>query len=183
MSARSLCCLAALCGLMITARGAVAAITTNDTTHDFARYQIILDHAPFGAMAGPSTDIKQPGFSERFTFVGTAKLSDDEPLLAIILDKEGNHVYFKGEGESVGAATVLKIEKDPKAPANTKLVLKQGLEVATLVMDGKGAGAGAPPGSPGVPGQPPQPGQPAQPGQPPIPGQPGIRRVPFRRGG
>jgi len=69
---------------------------------------------------------------------------------------------------------VVKIEKDEKAGA--KLVLKQGLEVATLVMDGKSAAAAPAPGAPSAPGQP------ASPGQPPIPG-PGVRRVPFRRGG
>jgi hypothetical protein len=176
MSTRSSCRLAALCGLVIALCG-TAARATDDATHDFARYQVILDHAPFGAMAGPSVDIQQPSFSARYTFVGMAKLSDNEPLQAIILDKEGNHVYFKGEGEDVGTAgaVVLKIEKDEKAGA--KLVLKQGLEVATLIMDGKSAGTASAPGSPGAAGQPPQPGQ------PPIPGQPGVRRVPFRRGG
>jgi hypothetical protein len=160
---------------VIAVNGATAHAAT-DATHDFARYQVILDHAPFGAMAGPSTDTQQPPFSARFTFVGTVKLSDNEPLQAIILDKEGNHVYFKGEGEDVGTAVVVKIEKDDKGGA--KLVLKQGLEVATLVMDGKSAGTGPAPGSPAAAA-----GQPPQPGQPPIPGQPGVRRVPFRRGG
>jgi hypothetical protein len=176
MSALSSRCLAVLCGLVIAVCGTVAG-ATDDATHDFARYKVILDHEPFGAMAGPSADIQQPGFSTRYTFVGMAKLSDNEPLQAIILDKEGNHVYFKGEGEDVGTAgtVVVKIEKDEKAGA--KLVLKQGLEVATLVMDGKSAGAAPAAGAPGAPGQP------AAPGQPPIPGQPGVRRVPFRRGG
>jgi hypothetical protein len=173
MSARSSCRRAALCGLVIAVNGATAHAAT-DATHDFARYQVILDHAPFGAMAGPSTDTQQPPFSARFTFVGTVKLSDNEPLQAIILDKEGNHVYFKAEGEDVGTVVVFKIDKDDKAGA--KLVLKQGLEIATLVMDGKSAGTAPGPGAPAAPGQPPPPGQ------PPIPG-PGVRRVPFRRGG
>jgi hypothetical protein len=173
MSARLSRRLAALCGLVVAVCGAVAR-ATDDATHDFARYKVILDHEPFGAMAGPSPDAQQPSFSARYTFVGMEKMSDDEPLLAIILDKEGNHVYFKGEGEDVGTAVVVKIEKDEKAGA--KLVLKQGLEVATLVMDGKSAGTAPAPGAPGAPGQPPQPGQPLIPG-------PGVRRVPFRRGG
>jgi hypothetical protein len=175
VSTHSLRCLAGLCGLMIAVFGTTTARAATDATHDFARYQVILDHAPFGAMTGPSPDAQQPPFSARFTFVGTAKLSDSEPLLAIVLDKEGNHVYFKGEGENIGTAVIVKIEKDEKT--QPKLVLKQGLEVATLVMDGKAAGTAAAPGAPSAPGQP------AQPGQPPIPGQPGIRRVPFRRGG
>jgi hypothetical protein len=148
-----------------------------DGTRDFARYQVILDRAPFGAMAGTAVDAQQPSFSTRFTFIGTAK-EGDKPLMAIVMDKEGNRVRFVAAGDKIGPVTVVKIEKVDKAPA--KLVLKQDLEVATLLMDSKGAGGGPslPPGA-GVPVP-----QMVQPGQPPIPGapQPGPRRIPFARG-
>ena len=142
-------------------------------TRDFSRYQIILDRAPFGKMGELPEDAQQPSFSTRFTFVGIASEGDDQPLLAIIQENDTKHVDFKAEGESIGAVKVVKIEKSENGP--TKLVLKQDLEVATLMLEAK-PGAGAARGSPG---------QPAQPGQPqsPMPIQPGVRRIPFRRGG
>jgi hypothetical protein len=143
-----------------------------DGTHDFARYQVILERAPFGAMAGTDANAPQPSFSTRFTWIGTAK-EDDKPLMAIILDKEGNHVHFVAEGDKIGLVTVVKIEKPAKAPA--KLLLRQDLEVATLTMESKvGSGAAPPAGAP----------QGAPPGQPSVPGvpQPGVRRIPFARG-
>jgi hypothetical protein len=148
-----------------------------DTTRDFSRYQIILDRAPFGKMDASADNPVQPGFSTRFTFVGIASEGDDQPLLAIIEENDTKHVDFKAEGESIGTVQVVKIEKSENGP--TKLVLKQDLEVATLVLEAK-AGSGSAAGS----GSPP-PGQPAQPGQPqmPMPIQPGVRRIPFRRGG
>jgi hypothetical protein len=163
---------ALLVALGMSVRG-LGAVRTTDTTHDFARYQIILDRAPFGAMNSSGADAPQPSFAARFTFVGTAKLSNDQPLLAIIADKEGNHIHFKAEGESIGPVTVVKIEKTDKGSA--KLVLKQQLEVATLLLESKPAVGGPAGGFP----------QPAQPGQPPAPGvpQPGVRRIPFVRGG
>jgi hypothetical protein len=160
---------AILTALAVSACGTVACAA--DETRDFNRYKIIIDRAPFGAMSGTGADVQQPPFSARFTFIGTVE-EDDQPLMAIILDKEGNHVHFKAEGESIGPVVVVKIEKAANAPA--KLVLKQALEVATLTMESKAASGGPPPAIP----------QPAQPGQPPIAGggQPGIRRIPFARG-
>jgi len=154
--------------------GGIKAYAT-DPAHDFTRYQIILDRAPFGAMSA-GADAAPPGFSTRYQFVGTAQVAINEPIMAIIIDKEGNRVYFKAEGDGLpGGANVVKIERADKAPA--KLVLKQGLETATLVLEPK---AGTAP----VPGAPAPAGQPGQPGQPPQPGsiQPGVRRIPFHRG-
>lgn len=170
MNRRAFRNLAAVCALAMSVCGTFARAT--DGTHDFARYKIILDRAPFGAMSGVTPEAQQPGFSTRFTFVGTAKLDDNQPLMAIILDKEGNHVHFKAEGESIGPVSIVKIEKADQAPA--KLVLKQGLEVATLLMESKAARGGPPIAFP----------QPPQPGQPPIAPNPdlGARRIPFARG-
>ena len=155
--------------LAISACGTV--VCAADEARDFSRYKIIVDRAPFGAVSGAGADVQQPPFSARFTWIGTAE-EEGQPLMAIILDKEGNRVHFKAEGESIGPVVVAKIERPANGPA--KLVLKQALEVATLTMESKPA-SGAPPAS--IP-------QPAQPGQPPIPGgaQPGMRRIPFARG-
>ena len=158
------------------ALGAVPAGAT-EPTRDFSRYQIILDRAPFGKMDASTEAAQQPGFSTRFTFVGIAS-EDGQPLLAIIQENDTKHIDFKAEGESIGPVKVVKIEKTENGA--TKLVLKQDLEVATLVLEAKpGTGAGSAPGQPSSLGRPAPPGQP----QPPMPAQPGIRRIPFRRGG
>ena len=163
---------ATLCALAASLAG--SSVHATDTAHDFSRYQIIVDRLPFGAMVGADAGAAQPPFSARFTFVGTAQLDDAQPLLAIIVDKEGSRTYFKAEGETIGETTVVKIEKADKG--QVKLVLKQGLEVATLSMETK-ASVGAAPPAPGA-----QP-QPYVPGQSPGPVPPGVRRIPFRRGG
>ena len=173
MSRHSARDIAILCALAATLVG--AAVHAADALHDFSRYQIIIDRLPFGAISG-TENIQQPPFSARYTFVGMAKEDDTTPLLAFIFDKEGNQTYFKAEGETIGDTTVVKIEKADKGPS--KLVLKQGLEVATLLLETK-TGVGAAPQTPGAQPQPGIPGvSPA-----PVPVQPGVRRIPFRRGG
>jgi hypothetical protein len=167
----------AILGALAAALGGVPAGAA-EPTRDFSRYQIILDHAPFGQMGASADTAPQPSFSTRFTFVGIASEGDDQPLLAVIQENDTKHVDFKAEGESIGTVKVVKIEKSENGP--TKLILKQDLEVATLVLEAKpGTGAAAAPGGPSARGQPAQPGQP--PG--PMPIQPGVRRIPFRRGG
>jgi len=168
--------LAILCAVTAALAGVPAGAA--DATRDFERYRVILDRAPFGQMGASDKDAPQPSFATRFTFVGLTS-EDGQPLLAVIQENDTKHVDFKAEGESIGTVQVMKIEKSETGP--TKLVLKQDLEVATLVLEakpGSGSGAAAPSGAP-------SPGQPAQPGQPPMPMpiQPGIRRIPFRRGG
>lgn len=153
-----------------------AAVQTTDSLHDFSRYQVIIDRLPFGAMNAADSNTPQPPFSARYTFVGMAKEDDAKPLLAVIFDKQESQTYFKAEGEMIGDTTVIKIEKADKAP--TKLVLKQGLEVATLFMETK-TGVGAAPPTPSAQPQPAIPGLPVA----PVPVQPGVRRIPFRRGG
>ena len=139
--------------------------------HDFSRYQIILDRSPFSPPAG-SADTPQPSFATRFGFIGTAKTNDADPIMAVIQDKEANNrIYFKTEGETIGAVSIVSIGESPGA----KLVLKQGLETATLTLETK-AGVGAPPPAPTT-GE-----NPLLPGQPPPGLQPGVRRIPFRRG-
>jgi hypothetical protein len=146
-----------------------------DATRDFERYRVILERAPFGKIDASAETAQQPSFSTRFTFVGLASVGD-EPLLAVILENDTKHIDFKAEGEDIGTVKVVKIEKSENGP--TKLVLKQDLEVATLLLEAKPGTGAAAPGAPA-------PGQPAQPGQPQVPApiQPGVRRIPFRRGG
>jgi hypothetical protein len=169
-SARNIAIVSAL-----TANLVGAVVHATDTPHDFSRYQIIVERLPFGAMNG-TENVQQPSFSAHYTFVGTVKEDDTKPLLAIIFDKEGSQTYFKAEGETIGDTTVVKIEKADKA--QVKLVLKQGLEVATLLLETK-TGVGAAPPALGTQPQPAIPG--ISPG--PVPVQPGVRRIPFRRGG
>lgn len=162
----------ALFSLAMNASGAVT-VQPPDTTHDFTRYQIILDRAPFGAIGG-APPVEQPGFATRFTFIGMVQMDSDAPPLAVIMENDNKHINFKAEGETIGTVKIDKIEKSDKGP--TKLVLKQGLETATLVLESKAAGGAPAAGAPANPGQP---------GQPPVQGtvQPGARRIPFRRGG
>ena len=97
--------------------------------------------------------------------------------MAIVMDKEGSRVHFVAAGDKIGPVTVVKIETADKAPA--KLVLKQDLEIATLLMDSKAAGG--PPLRPAAGVPLPQWGQHGQPPTP-EPAQPGARRIPFARG-
>lgn len=162
--------------LTLAASLTALAVRAEETSHDSTRYQIIVDRAPFGALIGSTDNAPQPSFSANYSFVGTEKLDDSQPLVAIIQDKAGNRIFFKAEGETMGDVTVVKIEKADKG--QVKLVLKQGLEVATLSMETKTSVGAAPPAPAGQP-------QPAIPGMPPgpVPVQPGVRRIPFRRGG
>jgi hypothetical protein len=134
----------------------------------FARYQVILDRSPFGAPVGPgSASEAPPPFSTRYAFVGVVKTASSGALLAIIQDRERNRPYFVAEGETIPNESVklVRIEHSP-----SKIVLQQGLEVATLAYQPAGAGVASAPS--GVP-------QPAQPSAPVL----GRRRIPFMRGG
>jgi len=173
VSQHSVRSIAVVCALTATLVG--SAMGATDTLHDFSRYQVIIDRLPFGAMSG-GADVPQPSFSAHYTFVGLLKEDDTKPLLAVIFDKEGSQTYFKAEGDTMGETTVVKIEKSDKG--QVKLVLKQGLEVATLSLETKTGVGAAPP----VPGAQPQPGVPGV-SPAPVPLQPGVRRIPFRRGG
>jgi hypothetical protein len=152
---------------LVNARAAAPAADN----HNFSRYQIILDRSPFSPPAG-SVEVQQPNFAARYGFIGTVKPDETSPLLAVIQDKEAaNRIYFKEEGETIGGATIVSIGSSPGA----KLVLKQGLETATLTLEAKagvGAAAAPPPSAPAAPGAP----------QPVPLGQPPVRRIPFRRG-
>ena len=78
MTTRALRNFTVACALGMSLCGTLARAT--DGTRDFARYQVILDRAPFGAMAGTAVDAQQPSFSARFTFIGTAKEGDNPQI-------------------------------------------------------------------------------------------------------
>ncbi len=159
--------------LMAVAVAPGAGVTKPSTNaHDFSRYQIILDRSPFSPPAG-SVDTPQPPFASRFSFIGTAKTNEEARVMAILQDKEANNrIYFKTEGETIGAVTIVSISQSPGA----KIVLKQGLETATLSLETK-ANVGAPgPSAPAPAVNPMLPGLPSPGGPSPV------RRIPFRRG-
>jgi hypothetical protein len=142
-------------------------LASAEPTRDLpARYQIIIDRSPFGALAtGPAN---APSFAARFTFVGLVNSNGIESRLqAIIHDKDANRSYFKSEGETIDDIKVVKVEDKP-----AKVVLQKGLESATLTYQEKGNVA--------LPQQPMAPQQP-QPSAPTPGGVPGPRRIPFRR--
>jgi hypothetical protein len=151
---------------------------TSTNVRSFARYKVILDRSPFSPPAG-SVELPVPGFATRFGFIGTAQTNEDAPVEAFIQDKEANNrIYVKSEGGTIsspqGTVTIVSIDQSPRA----KLVLKQGLETATLTMETK-ASVGATP-SPSAPHPEANPFAPAR----ATPGVPsGLRRIPFRRGG
>jgi hypothetical protein len=151
-----------------------SAVGAVNETHDLGRYQAIIDRAPFCAVAASTAAAAQPNFANRYIFVGVVSTTEDNRPLAIIQDKErNNRIYFKAEGETIDSVKVMRIEQSP-----AKLVLQQGLEVATLSYQGS-AGGPSPTPTAGMAHPTPgtlAPGMPAQP-----PGAP--RRIPFRRGG
>jgi hypothetical protein len=150
---------------------------TSTNVHNFERYKVILDRSPFSPPAG-SADIPVPGFATRFSFIGTAQTNETAAIEAFIQDKEANNrIYVKSEGGTIstpqGAVSIVSIDQSPRA----KLVLKQGLETATLTMETKASVGAAPPSAPNPEANPFLPGR-------PTPGIPsGARRIPFRRGG
>jgi hypothetical protein len=161
-----------LMAVAVAPGGGVSKPSTN--AHDFSRYQIILDRSPFSPKEG-AADAPQPPFASRFSFIGTAQTNEEARVMAILQDKEANNrIYFKTEGETIGAVTVVSISQSPGA----KVVLKQGLETATLSLETK-ATVGAPGSSAPAPAA-----NPLLPGGQPMPGMPSpVRRIPFRRGG
>ena len=142
---------------------AAPAIGATDEVHDFSRYKVITDRAPFCTATGAAA-AAQPSFAARYVFVGVVSTTEDNRPLAIIEDKErNNRIYFKAEGETIDSTKVVKVEQSP-----AKLVLQQGLEVATLLYQARGGNL--------------------PPAAAPAPGtftraQPVQRRIPFRRGG
>ena len=148
----------------------VSAVVVATETTDFNRYQAIIDRTPFGAVQGTNNETA-PNWLARWQYVGnTVSNSGSGPVQAILFDKEANRSYFRAEGESVDAnISVVKIDINQKPP---KLVLKNGLETATLTFPERIAVAGMPSPTTANPA----------PGTPGAAAPPTIRRIPFRRG-
>ena len=143
-------------------------------SQDFARYQIIVDRAPFGAVTAAGVPDAVPNFAQRFQLVGIVT-STGLPVAAeaVLSDKEANNrALFKAEGEMIeGGVKVVRIQDALTSKA--KVVLQFGLETATLTFAER---QNTPTAGTPQPGQPPQPPG-GVPGRPPI-----VGRIPFRRG-
>ena len=102
-------------------------------------YQVIVDKAPFGAVAaaGPSA---LPSALARYAFVGLVQSANGQ-LQAIIQDKQTKQCSFKAEGEMLDDVKVQKIEE---ALPGRRLVLRRGLETGTLSYEQPRAGAPGP---------------------------------------
>ena len=152
---------------------AARAVGATDGAHDLGRYKVIIDRAPFCASAGAAA-AAQPNFANRYAFVGMVSTTENNRPLAIIQDKEqNNRIHFKAEGDTIDTVKVVKIEQSP-----AKLVLQQGLEVATLSYQAHGAGP-LPVPAPGMAQSTPNMAAPGT----FVRTQPVPRRIPFRRGG
>ena len=158
--------------LGLAVAGWIAGAAAAADTPDLSRYQVIMDHTPFGNVTGGNLAESGPGWSSDLVFLGRVTLTNQQ-VQAVILKKSTNHSVYKAEGETFDDIKVLRIESGPRVP---RVVLQRGLEKATLDFQPAGpptaVGAAPPPGPPGAPGQPP--------GMPPMP--PTARRLTFRRG-
>jgi hypothetical protein len=182
MTTRGLGTIGAVTTVAVLAARVIAAA---EEARDPDRYKVIVDRAPFCASAIAAA-AAQPNFATRFAFVGVVSITEDDRPLAIIQDKEqNNRIYFKAEGEMIDNVKVVKIEQSEQQTPS-KLILRQGLEDATLSYQARAGG--------------PQPGGPIMGMAQPTPGsvapgtaatvapgfartQPTPRRIPFRRGG
>jgi hypothetical protein len=106
-------------------------------------YQVIIDKAPFGAVAASGPGVT-PSAMSRYGFVGLVQ-SGNGQLQAIIQDKQTKQCYFKAEGEMLEDVKVQKIEE---ALPGRRLVLRRGVETGTLNYEQPRA---AVPATPGVP--------------------------------
>jgi hypothetical protein len=141
---------------------------------DFGRYQVIVDRSPFGAVSAAGGATPVPNFATRFQFAGLIS-SNSGPLQAILYDKESKRTFFCMAGQKLaleGDLMEVKVEQIDPPPA-AKVVLRRGLEPATLRFEEKTATPGAPQPPGGMP-----PGF-ATGGAPPPASD--VRRIPFRR--
>jgi hypothetical protein len=163
-------------GLLVTAAGVSAADAPSDAK-DFSRYQVIIDRSPFGQVSGAGAAAPLPNFATRFQFAGLVS-SDEGPLQAILYDKDASRTYFCVEGEVIKSDNnpidVKVVQIDP--PPSAKLVLKCGVETATLQFEERAGGSAASRTPPVVP-----PGFKPPGSSIPMPNVTGSRRIPFRR--
>ena len=124
---------------------------------DFARYQPIIERAPFGRTDANVVSATASNFLARFAFVGV--IGPVGQLQAVIFDKQTNQSHFKAPGETVEDITIFGIEDNPP---KRRLLLRRGLETGALIF-GEGSPTAALPPPVVVPPQPPPPAQQPQP--------------------
>ena len=92
---------------------------------EFAKYQVIIDRAPFGALSGPGPAAGAPSFTQQFKFVGIVE--SNRIVQAIINDTKGNRVYFRSAGETIDNVKIVSVDVEPP-----QLTLQRGLETGML---------------------------------------------------
>jgi hypothetical protein len=162
-----------LLGVLVAATMIAAGVSLAEETHDFARYQVIVDRSPFGPVPGSqATATALPSFATRFALVGIVQSNGQDGVVQAIIEDKGSHnTYFKTVGEAVDDVKVLHIEVEKPQ----SIVLQRGLETATLTFAELGSK------TPTAAASAPQAGSALQPG-PAAPVPVGVRRIPFRRG-
>ncbi len=153
--------------LFIVTAGAMAG-----ESQDFARYQIIVERAPFGVVTSANAPETVPNFAQRFQLYGIVAFNNVPQ--AVLFDRESNRSWFKAEGEMIdGGVKVIKIQDKDMMTSRAKVVIQFGLETAALTLPERSA---SPVVVAPVPGQ----AQPAPNGAPPV-RTPTGSRIPFRR--
>ena len=151
-----------------------------------ARYQAIVDRAPFGAVSAAGDKVPIPNFAERYTFAGLAPSALTNQVLAVLHDSSHNRSELVAVGDMIDDIKVVRIDAQGE---NSSVTIQQGLETAKLPLKARdtpiaGVGNGPGPIQPAqpIPGMPPSFG----PGSPPVAGRPVLPprrgRIPFRRG-
>jgi hypothetical protein len=144
----------------------VAGVGLAAEVHEFARYQVIIERAPFGSVSGRD-EARGPDFAQRYQFVGQVSTKDNQ-LLVIVHDKTTNRSYFRAPGENIEDVKVVRLERG----SPPRLVIQKGVEVATLVLQSRPSISGPASSAPGAAPVPMTPEAGTTPG----------RRIPFRRG-
>jgi hypothetical protein len=148
-----------------------------ETTDLPARYQVIIERAPFGQVSGAGAAELAPNWLANYVFSGLIQSNSGNGAVQVIIStKDNSRWYFRAEGEAIdGGVTVAKIDQSQKQP---KVVLKNGLETGTLTFPERTAVASAaPPAAAPLPGI----AIPQAPGAPSAAVPAGVRRIPFRR--
>lgn len=151
-----------------------------------ARYQAIIDRAPFGAVSAAGDKVPIPNFAERYTFAGLAPSAITNQVLAVLHDSSRNRSELVAVGDTIDDIKVVRIDAQGE---NSSVTIQKGIETAKLPLKTRetpiaGVGSGPVPVQPMqlAPGTPPTfvPGSPAGAGRPALPPRRG--RIPFRRG-
>ncbi len=127
--------------------GAAMAASAAPTSYPFERYQVILDRAPFGALAAQEV-VVAPTQPQAESFAKSLRLStiievDDGSIKVGFVDTRSGRSYMMGAGESQDGIEVVTANW-----ADGEAVLKQGSEMA-LIKFGSGEVSAITPGQGG----------------------------------